>query len=368
MNSNAPISGQVASQPSSQMPGLPQRINNSMASQMQNLDSRKMDPEFMQLRRKMQQKIYNTLQKKNQSNDWLRKLPEIVRHLEECMFRDNATKDEYLTLYMESNENHFFSIIKSIISSKHRAPHQVRASSTPSMMIPTPGMQQDRSTQSIVSGSVENPKMGGPSVECPPSTNMGNLQPTGNGLTDVNTPFNLANVSNGQQRQGTNFPLGSVVRNVMHSNSAGVPRQSSQMIPTPGYIDPQAVSLASGSSNATNLSSDESTVPLELQQKRNIGNPSNHLLHSLGGQIDSGIRPSTLQKALLHSMSNGVVNGGLDSVGSNMQFKRSTNLEGLLKTGPPNVPPKPLQQHFDQQIHQPRMPDIFCFFMLSSYK
>ncbi|XP_042470158.1 probable histone acetyltransferase HAC-like 1 isoform X1 [Zingiber officinale] len=366
MNSNAPISGQVASQPSSQMPGLPQRINNSMASQMQNLDSRKMDPEFMQLRRKMQQKIYNTLQKKNQSNDWLRKLPEIVRHLEECMFRDNATKDEYLTLYMESNENHFFSIIKSIISSKHRAPHQVRASSTPSMMIPTPGMQQDRSTQSIVSGSVENPKMGGPSVECLPSTNMGNLQPTGNGLTDVNTPFNLANVSNGQQRQGTNFPLGSVVRNVMHSNSAGVPRQSSQMIPTPGYIDPQAVSLASGSSNATNLSSDESTVPLELQQKRNIGNPSNHLLHSLGGQIDSGIRPSTLQKALLHSMSNGVVNGGLDSVGSNMQFKRSTNLEGLLKTGPPNVPPKPLQQHFDQQIHQPRMPVSLSEQMLSN--
>lgn len=105
----------------------------------------------------------------------------------------NYDQDEYLTLYMESNENHFFSIIKSIISSKHRAPHQVRASSTPSMMIPTPGMQQDRSTQSIVSGSVENPKMGGPSVECLPSTNMGNLQPTGNGLTDVNTPFNLAN-------------------------------------------------------------------------------------------------------------------------------------------------------------------------------
>ncbi|XP_042470162.1 probable histone acetyltransferase HAC-like 1 isoform X2 [Zingiber officinale] len=51
-----------------------------------------MDPEFMQLRRQMQQKIYNILQRKNQSNDWLCKLPEIVKRLEEGVFRDTATK------------------------------------------------------------------------------------------------------------------------------------------------------------------------------------------------------------------------------------------------------------------------------------
>ncbi|XP_042470157.1 probable histone acetyltransferase HAC-like 1 [Zingiber officinale] len=90
-----------------------------------------MDPEFMQLRRQMQQKIYNILQRKNQSNDWLCKLPETVKRLEEGVFRDTATKDEYLTLYMESDENRFFSIIRSFFNSKQRAPHQVRSPTPP---------------------------------------------------------------------------------------------------------------------------------------------------------------------------------------------------------------------------------------------
>ncbi|XP_042440464.1 probable histone acetyltransferase HAC-like 1 isoform X2 [Zingiber officinale] len=343
MKSNAHISGQAASQTGLQMPGLPQQINNSMASQMQNIDPRKVDSEFLQLRIRMQQKIHNILQRRSQSNDWLHKLPEIVKRLEECMFRDTGTKDEYLTLYTESDENRFFAVIRSISNRKQRASQQVRSSSTPGMMIPMPRIQQNRNVQSIISGSVEKPKISSSSVECSPATSVGNLQPTGNGLTDVNSSIHLANG----------------VRNIMHSNSTGMPRQSSQMIPTPGYVDPQAVSLVSESSNAINLSRCDSTIPSELQQTRNVGNPSNHLLHSLGGQIDSGIRSNNLQKTLLHSMPNGVINSGLDSVGSNVQFNRSTNLEGLIKTGP-------MQQHFDQQIHQSRMPVPLSEQMLSS--
>lgn len=94
---------------------------------------------------------------------------------------------------MESDENRFVAVIKSIFNSKQRASQQVRSSSTPGMMIPTPGMQQNRNAQSIISGSVENHKISSSSVECSPATNAGNLQPTGNGQTDVNASFHLAN-------------------------------------------------------------------------------------------------------------------------------------------------------------------------------
>ena len=57
MNANTHISGQMSSQASTQMSGLPQQISNSVTSQMQNLDPRTMDPELIQVRRTMRQKM-----------------------------------------------------------------------------------------------------------------------------------------------------------------------------------------------------------------------------------------------------------------------------------------------------------------------
>ncbi|WOL13825.1 putative histone acetyltransferase HAC-like 1 isoform X1 [Canna indica] len=360
MNANAHISGQMSSQASAQMPGLPQQTTNSLATRMQNLDPRNMDPELLQARRTMHQKIYTTLQRRNRNatSEWMHKLPEIVKRLEDRMFSNAATRDDYLALVMEKDENRFFAIIKSIFIKRQQVTHEIR-SSAPGTMIPTPGIPHGSGPRPFISNSVENLNIGGPAT-----TNTGNSQPTVNGLTDLN---GSANISNGHQQHVSNFSAGSGGRSMMPSISTGITRQSSQMIPTPGFVTPQTVSLSSESSNTTALSSCDSTIASQSQhQKRYVGNPNNHLMHSIGGQTDTGIRSNIQQKASLHGMSNGLMNGGLESIGSNMQLNRSTTLEGLLTTVPCSGSPKPLQQNFDQQPHQPRMPVTSSEQMLST--
>nr|XP_009399627.1 PREDICTED: probable histone acetyltransferase HAC-like 1 isoform X1 [Musa acuminata subsp. malaccensis]XP_009399628.1 PREDICTED: probable histone acetyltransferase HAC-like 1 isoform X1 [Musa acuminata subsp. malaccensis]XP_009399629.1 PREDICTED: probable histone acetyltransferase HAC-like 1 isoform X1 [Musa acuminata subsp. malaccensis]XP_009399630.1 PREDICTED: probable histone acetyltransferase HAC-like 1 isoform X1 [Musa acuminata subsp. malaccensis]XP_018681904.1 PREDICTED: probable hist len=355
MNANTHISGQMSSQASTQMSGLPQQISNSVTSQMQNLDPRTMDPELIQVRRTMRQKIYNILQRRNHSgsSDWLHKIQEIVMRLEQRMFRDGVTRDEYLNLVSEPDENRFFSVIKNIISNRQHTSHQIRSSSTLGTMIPTPGIPHSGSTHSIISHLVENPTASGSSMGCLAATNMRSLQPTANGQADVNASFNAADVCNGYQQQATNFSLGSGGSIMMPSiSSASIPGQSSQMIPTPGFINPHSVSVNTESSNATAFSSCESTIPSQTQQpKKFVGNQNSHVAHSFRGQIDAGFRSNIQQKAASHGLSNGIMNGGLGSIGSNMQLNRLAVSEGLLKTVPCSGLSKPTQQ-----ANQPRMP------------
>lgn len=56
MNAHA-FPGQMANQMSSQMPVPPQQIGNYMASQMQSLGPRPLDPELQEARKTMQQKM-----------------------------------------------------------------------------------------------------------------------------------------------------------------------------------------------------------------------------------------------------------------------------------------------------------------------
>lgn len=238
---------------------------------------------------------------------------------------------------------------------------------------------------------MENPTASGSSMGCLAATNMRSLQPTANGQADVNASFNAADgklicippsnydffclflsvmvmdlfcspVCNGYQQQATNFSLGSGGSIMMPSiSSASIPGQSSQMIPTPGFINPHSVSVNTESSNATAFSSCESTIPSQTQQpKKFVGNQNSHVAHSFRGQIDAGFRSNIQQKAASHGLSNGIMNGGLGSIGSNMQLNRLAVSEGLLKTVPCSGLSKPTQQ-----ANQPRMPSNVVDALLS---
>ncbi|CBI18355.3 unnamed protein product, partial [Vitis vinifera] len=95
------MSGQVPNQAGSQLPGLPQQNGSSLPSQIQNLGGHRntgnMDPDIVRARKSMQVKIYEYLTQRQSSPYDLqpKKLADIVRRLDDVLFRSAATKEDY---------------------------------------------------------------------------------------------------------------------------------------------------------------------------------------------------------------------------------------------------------------------------------
>ncbi|KAG6494386.1 probable histone acetyltransferase HAC-like 1 isoform X1 [Zingiber officinale] len=344
MNAHA-FSGQMANQMSSQMPVPPQQIGNYMSSQMQNLGPRPLDPELQEARKTMQQKIYNALLKRNQtsSEEWVRKLPEIVRRLEERIYKDTPTREDYLNLALEPIENRLSSIIKNVVSHSRSLPHQNLPSSTASTMIPTPGISNNIGINASVSVQPENPTLTGINNAIAPqnTTNMGNF--TSYGLNDAGT------VSSSYHQQSANYALGAGGRSMMPSvTPSNMSRQFPQMIPTPGFNN-QHVAASSESCNVVGISNTDTAVAQHpLQQKKYIVNQNSHMLH----QIGAGIRSNVIHQSSPYGISNGLANGTFGLVGNN----GSATSEGFVGPPPYVSSLKPLQKNFDQQQHQLREP------------
>ncbi|CAD5186956.1 unnamed protein product [Musa acuminata subsp. malaccensis] len=365
MNAHAHLTGQISSQmstqSSTQVSGPSQQIGNFMASQMQGLGSGPMDSELQNGRATMQQKIYNILQRKNQaySEEWVRRVPELVRRLEDRIFREAATREGYLNLALDPVDHRLCSIIKNVLNNSRPLSHHITPSSAVSTMIPTPGISNNGSTNTAVSVQLENPTVTARNTSVAPQTkaNMANLLSTANGPPDAgnNTSLNASDgtVCNGYQHQSANFGLGSGGSNIMSSvASTSIPRQFSQMIPTPGLNSQQAASANSECSNGTGFSSTETPVaPQSLQQKKYAVSQNSHIFNSLGAQINAGMRSNVLHKGSPYGFSHALANGALGLIGNTMQLSGSAASEGVLTPNPYVSSPKPLQQH-----HQPRMP------------
>ncbi|XP_028073318.1 histone acetyltransferase HAC12 isoform X2 [Camellia sinensis] len=180
------ISGQVPNQAGTQLPGLPPQNGSSLSNHIQNLagqcNTLNMEPELAKARRFMQEKIYDFLMQRQQRTNDIppKRVLEIVRRLDEGLFRNAATKEEYLNL--ETLENRLHVLIKRLPMSTHNQqyPRLVNAPSPIGTMIPTP----DSANSSVMVASAVDTSMiatGGGNSMPSVAVNTGSLLPPANG-------------------------------------------------------------------------------------------------------------------------------------------------------------------------------------------
>lgn len=153
-------------------------------------------------------------------------------------------------------------------------------------------------------------------------------------------------MSNGYQQSPASFSIGTGG----NMSSMGVPRITSQMIPTPGFNSSsnQSYMNLESSNNGGGFSTvDSSMVTQPQQQKQHIGGQNSRILHNVGSQMGSGIRSGMQQKP--YGLPNGALNGGLGLIGNNLPLvNESGTSEGYMTSTPYANSSKPSQQHFDQ--------------------
>ncbi|KAH1056329.1 hypothetical protein J1N35_034394 [Gossypium stocksii] len=324
MNVQSHMSGQISGQLSNQG-GLPQQNGNPLQSaQVQNLgvagvvsagaivgaggppqNTLNMVPDIIRTREYMQGQIIDFLKSRYQrpiTETSMLKLRDFAKRLEEGLFKIARTKEDYTNL---STLEHRLQILMRGSRNAHnqRRPQLVNSTSAPVGMIPT-----------------------------------------------------LGNIHNGYQQSAANYCIASD-----GMSSIGVQRMTSQMIPTPGfnsYNNNSSVNNQS-SNNVAGLSIVESKVVSQAQQlKQQVGGQNSHILHTVGSQMDTGIRSGLQQKTF--GFPNGSLNGASGMMGNNLQiFNEPGTSGGYQSTTPFSNLPKPSQGHSDQH-QQPLMQADTC--------
>ncbi|KAM0933705.1 putative histone acetyltransferase chromatin regulator PHD family [Dioscorea sansibarensis] len=354
------ISGQVPNQASQQFSGLPQQMSSSLPSQIQNFGGHSMDPELYARRREVQEYIFRRLQKRSNSapGEFVPKLSEIAKRLEEYIYRDATSKEDYINMNGPTIDQRLQSLVKTTTNNSQLNSHHFPSSSAVGPMIPTPGMVQNSSTSSLV-GPAENVMnaSNAAAMVVQTTSNTGNSLPIANGLGGVGnaTSFNISDgqVPNGYRKMTSNASLGSGVTNTM---SSVVPQPPSQMIPTPGLNNFKPTAVNPDFSNAGGLLVNESSmVSQQLQHKHYVGSQASHIFHSPGAQMGGRMRPN-MPKPSPYGFPNGRMNGGLGLTGAKQLVNGPAASEGYLSAASYGSSPKPAQEHFDQQHHQPMVP------------
>lgn len=312
-----------------------------------------MDPELLRARELMRVRIMEILkQRHNQPiNDASFRLRDIAKRLEEGLFKNAHTKEEYMNLgTLEARLQALMALIKSKPVAYQRHPQLLNSSPPVGTMIPTPGMSNSANQGMMVTSSMDS-SINATKATVPSTTvNTGSHLQTGSTSSD-SLSRTEGNQSNGYQQSSTNFSVAS-----RGMSSMPVQRIGSQMIPTPGF------SNSSGSSNQQNnqsymnnqtlnngvgLSTIESTMASQQQQQKQHGGGQNsRILHTLGSQMGSGIRASLQQKAF--AFSNGSLNQ-LGMIGGNLHTVNEPVTSGGYQTASSfGNSPKPLPQHCDK--------------------
>ncbi|KAJ6826377.1 histone acetyltransferase HAC1-like isoform X2 [Iris pallida] len=311
---------------------------------MQSIEVYNMDHDLVMSRRKMQENIEIFLRKSNLHTDWSNRIPELSRRLEERIFKDTASKEDYMNIPMAKIEQQLQATLRNALNNNQQSSHHVSSSSAVSTMMPTPGMVHSGSTSSMTSVDNSMITTGDASVALQ-TANAGNLLPTSNGSFNASA----GTISNGYQNQKS-------LVNVAHSAggnnmmpSIGISRHSSHMIPTPGLNNSQPMTINSEYSNGGGFSSmDSSLVPQQSQQKVYVGNQNTRMLHGLGGQM-LGVRSNMQHRPSGY----GLPSGGSGLVGSNMHevngLETPDSYAGAASYGGSS---RPIQQHYDRQHHR----------------
>ncbi|CAM8955926.1 unnamed protein product [Rhodiola kirilowii] len=303
------LSGQVPNQTGTQLPVLPQQNGVPLSSQMQNIGSQS---ELIRARGFMQQKIYEILMRRHQPTHEIqaKKLKDLVRRLEEGLFRSTASQEEYMNF--DTLESRLHVMIKRQPPHNQPFPQHNNASSI-GTMIPTPGLSNGGNSNMMGTSSGDAPMMStdGNNSVLPSTMNVENSVATGNmasdGLQNGSFPSSDGFLSNGYQ--GGNNMI----------STRGVQRASSQMIPTPGFSDHgNQSSVNMEPTNVRNRFSSADSVMLSQQlqqqpQKQHIGgqNQNSHILHTIGSQVG--------KQQKQYGYSNGSMNGGVGMIPNNIQ-------------------------------------------------
>ncbi|XP_068641056.1 histone acetyltransferase HAC1-like [Aristolochia californica] len=346
------MSGQVTNQAGSQLPVLPQQNGNSIPSQMQSLTGlRTMDQDLPPLRQIMKDKIAQFLLQRQMPQEMRLRLPDVVRRLEEWLFKDASSKEEYMN--MESLEHRLQTLVKRLFHHNHnqhqQISHHMSSSSSIGTMMPTPGMAHSGNSHSTITSSGDN-AMTSTSMVTPNAISSVLSSTNGSvGLHGGSFSASDGSLVNGYQHPPTNISMASGA-NMM--SSMGMPR--AQMIPTPGLNNTQPMPMSSDPANGGGFSTVDSVLVSQQQQpKQYIGNQNSRILQSLGGQMGIGVRSNLQQKAASYGYGNGAINGGMSLIGNSMQLiNGSASSDGFLNVSAYGNSPKPVQQHFDQQRQQ----------------
>ncbi|CAA7407437.1 unnamed protein product [Spirodela intermedia] len=330
MNMQAQMSGQVPSQTGSQLPVLSQQNVNTLPVQMQGLGAvNSMDPDIAVQRKLMRDKITQIFHHRRSSSsaEHLQSLPDIVRHLEDGLYRTAPTTEDYLN--METLESRLHSILRGYPNHNQPATRHISSSSPVSTMIPTPGMSESNSSNPSLPSSLDNSmlvttRFG--NVE-PTPANMGSIVPSANGVTSTGhsgtfTTSDGLLTNTGYQQSAAHLSIGSSGNSMM----SAVPRHSSQMIPTPGLNIPKSMPMNSACSSGAGFSNVEPKI------------------------MGAGLRSSVQPRPSHYGLSNGVTSsGGLGLIGNNIQLMNvPTASEGSLSSTTYGSSPRALQ-------HQPIM-------------
>lgn len=316
-----------------------------------------MDRDLLASRQKIRNTISSILLKKqsNPYGEWAQRLPELVKKLEERIFKDAASKEDYMNMTTAKIDQQLQAILRTVHSNNQQSSHHLSSSSTISTMMPTPGLlHSSNSLNSVMSmdNSMRNTTGPGMVVQ---AANAGSLLPAANGSVGVGNiaSFSTSNgpSTNGYRQSSVNIGHGSGGSNMMPSS--GMSEETSEMIPTPGLNITQPMSANCDYSHGGGLSSFESTMVSEQpQQKQYVGSQNSRMLQSLGGQTGVGMRSNLQHKTSTYGLPNGVLSGGLGLIGSSMQAISGLEApEAYSSAATYGSSPKALQ-HFDRQHHQ----------------
>ncbi|KAL3624661.1 hypothetical protein CASFOL_031329 [Castilleja foliolosa] len=373
MHHSGQMSGQVPNQSGTMLPGLQQQNGIPVPGQMQNTSIHRgvpnMDSEYAKTRRYMQEKIWEFLMHRRPQSQEApsKKIIDLVKRLEDALFKSASTTDEYLNLATLEKRLHV--LIKGLPMNNRSQQQFSHVNSSPiGTVIPTSGLQQTGNsslagTQSVDSSVAAN---NGSNTFVSSSANHGNFMPTGIGSSG-NMHIGSFSPSDGSftsgYQQSPAFSVNSGGNNMV--TSMGVQRMSSQMIPTPGFNNSnnnevnnntniQPFMNMESSNNTDAYTSVESSITSQpIQQKQRIGGQNSRILHNIGGHMGGGIRSTLQQKS--YGLSNGPLNGGLGMMGNIMsmnQMNGSGTTEGYLSGTIYGNSTKPMHQHFEQH-HRP---------------
>ncbi|XP_073286278.1 histone acetyltransferase HAC1-like isoform X1 [Primulina huaijiensis] len=363
------ITGQIPNQACNPLPGPPQQNGSALPSQTQSPsihhNALNRNPDFVKARKYMQAKIYEILMHRKRQSPELsnKKMIDIVKRLEEGLFRSALSKDEYLN--MATLENRLHALIKRPPMRDDNQQFSHVSSSFPiGMMIPTPGLSRTNNS-TLTSTSVDSSVVSsnGTNTMVSPTFNNGSFFPAGN-VPSGSAPCGSLNTYDGSlaglYQQSNGFSINSGGINMV--SSVGVQKMRSQMIPTPGFNNPNNDGLSDKAINSCpmNLKSSKnismfptvetfSSAAQSTQQNQQFGSQNSHISRDIEGHMGSGIRSTFEQRS--NGLSNGPVSGGMGIMANNISQINSAGTSECYLT---DNSAQPLHERFDQH-HLPIM-------------